>query len=108
MLGMVLGTQALQSPRCAGCLVGLCRGFPPSSFNFPLVRERKGFLPPENILPGWLEGEGSMLQEGNQAQCSSCMEQAEGRFGAAWGGCSPLFLCLRQQLISEFCCFTAL
>lgn len=86
MQGMVLGTQTVQSLHCAGCLVGLCRGFPPSSLNFPFIRERKGFLPPEGVLPGWLAGEGSVLQEGKRAQCSSCMEQAEGRFGAAWGG----------------------
>lgn len=49
MLGMVLGTQAVQSPRCVGCLVGLCRGFPPSSLNFPFIKERNGFLPPEGL-----------------------------------------------------------
>lgn len=81
MLGMVLGTQAVQSPRCVGCLVGLCRGFPPFQPQFSIYQGKKGLFATRRLA-----GEGSVLQEGKRAQCSSCTEQAEGRFGAAWGG----------------------
>lgn len=77
MPGVALGTQAARSPRCAGCLVGLCRSFTPSSLASSLVRERKGFLSPEGVLPECLAGEGSVLQEGKRALCT---DQAQGRW----------------------------